>query len=71
MSQQKIGLVLTRQRGQRVLIDHGRIVVTVVEIRGDKVRLGFRGPPDVRIDREEVADEIRRQALEIPREGRP
>jgi carbon storage regulator len=50
-------LVLSRKRGERVIIDGG-IVVTVFEIRGDKVRLGFESPDSVRVMREEVAQDI-------------
>ena len=47
-------LVLSRFRDEKILIDGGRIVVTVIDIRGDKVRLGIDAPKDVAIDREEV-----------------
>ena len=46
-------LVLSRRRGQNVVID-GHIVVRVIEIKGDKVRLGFEAPRDVRVNREEI-----------------
>jgi len=51
-------LILTRAPGEGVVFDGpGRVVV--VEIRGDKVRLGFEADPDVAIDRDEVAKKIR------------
>jgi carbon storage regulator len=46
-------LILRRKIGERVLID-GRIEVTVLHIRGGKVRLGFNAPRNVRVLREEV-----------------
>ena len=49
-------LVLTRFRGQRVLVGDN-CWVTVVEIRGNKVRLGFDAPVDVPIHREEHFDQ--------------
>ncbi len=52
-------LVLTRKLNQRIEIGGG-IVVKLVEIRGDKVRLGITAPPGVTILREEVADRVRR-----------
>jgi carbon storage regulator len=46
-------LVLSRHKGERIVIGND-IVLTVVEIRGDRVRLGFTGPQEVPIHREEV-----------------
>jgi carbon storage regulator len=47
-------LALTRKTDESVFLDGGRIKVTVLWIRGDRVRLGFNAPQDCRIDREEV-----------------
>jgi len=46
-------LVLRRKIGERIVID-GRIEVTVLRVRGGKVRLGFTAPPSVRVLRQEV-----------------
>ena len=46
-------LVLSRKSGQCVRIDD-TISVTVLAVRGDKVKLGFSGPPEVPFFREEV-----------------
>ena len=54
-------LVLSRKKNESIVIDD-RIVITVVEIRGDKVRLGIEAPRDVPIHRSEVYDAIRREA---------
>ena len=51
-------LVLSRKAGEKVVIDGGTIVVEVLEIRGDKVRLGFTAPPQISLHREEVAEAI-------------
>lgn len=53
-------LVLTRKRGERVVVSFGerRAVVTLVEVRGDKVRIGFDGPHDVKFWRQEIQDDI-------------
>lgn len=48
-----IMLVLSRKRGESIVID-GQVIVTVIEVRGDKVRLGVEAPKDVRVDREEI-----------------
>ena len=47
-------LVLSRKAGQRICIGDALVRVTVVEIRGDKVRLGIEAPKDIAVDREEV-----------------
>ena len=46
-------LVLSRLRDESVIIGHD-VEVKVVDIRGDKVRLGFSAPPNVTVDRKEV-----------------
>jgi len=53
-------LVLSRKKNESIIInDH--IVVTVVEIRGDKVRLGIEAPKDVSVHRREVYEAIQNQ----------
>lgn len=46
-------LVLTRKCSESIVIEGG-IVVTVLEVRGNKVKLGLDAPDDVRINRQEV-----------------
>jgi len=58
-------LVLSRKRDERIVIGDN-IVITVVEVRGDKVRLGIEAPTDVPVHRQEVLDAIRRNATESP-----
>ena len=53
-------LVLSRKKSETVVIDD-RIRVMVVEIRGDKVRLGFSAPNDVKIHREEIWLEVQKE----------
>ena len=53
-------LVLSRQREESVIIDD-RIEIRVVDVRGDKVRLGFVAPRTVQIHRKEIYDAIRRE----------
>lgn len=50
-------LVLSRLRGEQIVIGES-ITVTVLEVRGDKVRLGFAGPADVPIHRQEVYERL-------------
>ncbi len=52
-------LVLSRKRDEKIVIDHD-IIITIVEVRGDKVRLGIEAPADVPVHRREVYDAIRR-----------
>lgn len=57
-------LVLSRQRDESIFIGDN-IKITVVDIRGDKVRLGFKAPPDISIHRQEVFDAIARQSGDL------
>ena len=50
-------LVLSRKKNESIVIDNN-ITITVVEIRGDKVRLGIVAPKDVPVHRQEVFDAI-------------
>jgi carbon storage regulator len=56
-------LVLSRHKDQEVVITVGdqQIVATVVEIRGDKVRIGFKADKSVTIHRREVHEAIERE----------
>ena len=54
-------LVLSRQRDQSIIIGDN-IVITVVDIRGDKVRLGIDAPREIPVHREEVYEAIKREA---------
>ena len=53
-------LVLSRQRDETIMIGDD-IEITVVDIRGDKVRLGITAPPHVPVHRKEVYDAIKRE----------
>jgi carbon storage regulator len=46
-------LVLSRKRDEKIVIGD-EIVITIVEIRGDKVRLGIEAPPHVPVHRAEI-----------------
>ena len=52
-------LVLSRKKNESIVIDD-RIKIVVVEIRGDKVRLGVEAPKEVPVHRQEVYDAIKR-----------
>ena len=56
-------LVLSRQRDESIVINDN-VVVTIVDIRGDKVRLGIEAPTDIPVHRREVFEAIQREAAE-------
>jgi len=53
-------LVLSRKKSESIIINDD-IVITVVEVRGDKVRLGVQAPREVPVHRKEVLDAILRE----------
>ena len=54
-------LVLSRKKNESIVINND-ITIVVVEIRGDKVRLGVEAPKEVPVHRREVYEAIRRNA---------
>lgn len=56
-------LVLSRMPGQEIVIG-GDVVVRVLDVHGDKVRLGIVAPKDVSVHRREVQEEIEREGRE-------
>jgi carbon storage regulator len=67
-------LVLSRKKNESIVINDD-ITIVVVEIRGDKVRLGVEAPKEVPVHRNEVYEAIRRNnnrpAEEQPQEADP
>ena len=62
-------LVLSRHRDESVMIgEHGEIVITIVDIRGDKVRLGIEAPSCVPVHRREVYNAIQKKLEDANRE---
>ena len=53
-------LVLSRQRDESIIIGDN-IVITVVDVRGDKVRLGIDAPREVSVHRREIYEAIQRE----------
>lgn len=51
-------LVLTRKCGEKIVIPQQQITITVLEVRGDQVRLGIQAPNDISIHRQEVWQRI-------------
>ena len=54
-------LVLSRKKDEEIIIG-GIVRVMVIEIRGDKVRLGVEAPKEVTVHRKEIADAIAAEA---------
>ena len=64
-------LVLTRRANQSIMIGH-EIVVTVLEVRGDQVRLGIKAPRSIDVHREEIFVQLQqanRDAVRTSKEG--
>jgi carbon storage regulator len=53
-------LVLSRQRDESIVIGDN-VVITIVDIRGDKVRLGIEAPGEIPVHRQEVYEAIQRE----------
>ncbi len=63
-------LVLSRKPGEKVVIG-GNITLTVVEVRGNQVRLAFDAPPQVRILRGELVGNQEQSTLDPDLEAKP
>ena len=57
-------LVLSRMRNESIIIN-SNITIVVVEIRGDKVRLGIQAPKEMPVHRREVFDAIHREEAAV------
>jgi len=53
-------LVLSRQRDESIMIGDD-VVITIVDIRGDKVRIGIDAPTRIPVHRQEVYEAIQRE----------
>ncbi len=56
-------LVLSRKKDEKIVIGDN-ITVMLIEIRGDKVRLGIEAPKEITVHRQEVYDAIKREQVE-------
>ena len=57
-------LILTRRIGEALMIGD-RITVTVLDVKGNQVRLGINAPKDVAVHREEVFERIKQEKLDV------
>jgi len=53
-------LVLSREKDQSIMIGDD-VKITIIDVRGDKVRLGFEAPKTIPIHRQEIYDAIQRE----------
>jgi carbon storage regulator CsrA len=62
-------LVLSRKPGERILVPHCQLAVTVLSVRGKTVRLGISAPPEVVVCREELLRHTCRTTHSNPAKG--
>ena len=55
-------LVLTRSVGERLIIGDGEITLTILDVRGNQVRIGIDAPKDIAVHREEIYLRIQAEA---------
>jgi carbon storage regulator len=60
-------LVLSRYRDESIHIGDN-IVITIVDVRGDRVRLGIQAPSDIPVHRQEIYETIARGKQELPKD---
>lgn len=63
-------LVLSRQKNESIMIDDD-VEITIVDVRGDKVRLGITAPKKISVHRKEVYEAIQREKAEAGKEHNP
>ncbi len=61
-------LVLSRHRDESIMIGDD-VMITIVDIRGDKVRLGIDAPKEIPVHRQEIYDAIKRENQKASRLG--
>lgn len=61
-------LVLSRQKNESIMIGDN-IVLTIVDIRGEKVRLGIECPKEIPVHRQEVYEAIQRENLQAAKKA--
>ena len=63
-------LVLSRQKDESIVIGDD-VEITIVDVRGDKVRLGITAPKEITVHRREVYDAIQREKAEKSKVDKP
>ena len=57
-------LVLTRSIGERLIINNGEVKISILEVKGNQVRLGIDAPRNVSVHREEIFNRIKSEEEE-------
>jgi carbon storage regulator len=55
-------LVLTRSVGERLIINNGEITLSVLEVKGNQVRIGIEAPRHIAVHREEIYNRIQSES---------
>ncbi|MDO5309245.1 MAG: carbon storage regulator CsrA [Planctomycetia bacterium] len=63
-------LVLSRYKDQSIYIGDD-VIVTIVDVRGDRIRLGIEAPANVPVHRQEIYEAIQRENARRPEEKSP
>ena len=63
-------LVLSRKKNESIVINN-EITITIVEIRGDKCRIGIEAPVNIPVHRKEVYEAIRKSGVPLPKPPTP
>ncbi len=58
-------LVLTRTPGKSLVINNGQIKLSILEIKGNQVRIGIDAPREIDVHREEIYERIQAEAKDI------
>ena len=60
----EVGLILQHCPGEQIIIGNRSIIITVVSVRGDKVRIGIKAPKELTVHRREVLEKIQHQSFD-------
>lgn len=63
-------LLLTRKLGENIRIGDD-VKITIVEVKGNHVKLGIDAPPSVKVHREEIYERIQQERQKAERQGQP
>jgi carbon storage regulator len=64
-------LVVSRKLGERIVVPHCQLTVTIVSVNGDRVRLGISAPAEIAVHREEIWRQVcqRKHSCRVGEQG--